>query len=208
MMVVTAFAVLLSVIMTWNKWSKAQIEYLDLSSPLVSTWTATPVIIEEKGNFKVTYRPQHRGIGEILNLIEKAPQQQFSGSSKGLFDHLGQSMNFESDNRGYLDEKLATIKKIDVLQKGCFTIQGIVKDAAGNPVPNATIDLLPWGFINAHQSRADGTFFLPIDDPSKIGYRQRTGFYLRIRYGDKALDTPTFSLDSAKPEMFVIVRVR
>jgi hypothetical protein len=205
---VTAVAVLLSVITSWNYWFKAQIDFLDPSSQLVSTWQATPVIIEEKGNFKVTYRPQHRGIGAILNLTEKASQGEYISSSKGSFDHMGQSMTYESDDRRYLEKRLATIQKNDVLQKGCFTIQGIIKDADENPVSGATVDLLPWGFVNAHQTRTDGTFFLPIDDPTKMGYHQHTGYYLRIRYGDKTRDTPTFSLDSAKPELFVIVHVR
>ena len=110
-------------------------------------------------------------------------------------------MNFESDNRGYLDEKLATIKKFDVLQKGCFTIQGIVKDAAGNPVPGATLELMGvYGTSSA--TREDGTFLIPIQAPAQSGY------YLRIRYVGNSMDTTTFSLDSTKPESFVIVHVR
>jgi hypothetical protein len=200
---VTAVAVLLSAITSWNRWFKAQIEFLHPSSPLVAQWKKPPEIVEENGQFKVIYRLQHRGIGEVLNLTEKAFQGQPISSSRATFDHEGQSMTYESDDRPYLEKRLSTIQKFDVLQKGCFTIQGIVQDAAGNPVSGATVDLMgSYVYINHFATRKDGTFLMPMQAPAQSGY------YLRIRYGNKSMDTTTFSLDAVKSEMFVIVRVK
>jgi hypothetical protein len=203
LIVVTAVAVLLSAITSWNRWFMAQIEFLDTSSPLVVQWKKSPEIVEDNGQLKLTYRPQHRGIGEILNLSEKAFQEESISSSRGSFDHTGQSMTYESDDRRYLEKRLTTIQKNDVLQKGCFTIQGIVKDAEENPVPGATVDLMgPYVYINHFATRKDGTFFMPMQAPAQSGY------YLRIRCNKLDTNTTTFSLDSAKPELFVIVHVR
>jgi hypothetical protein len=196
LIVVTALAVLLSLITSWNYLFKAQIEWLDPSSTLVVQWKKPPEIVEENGQFKVTYRPQHRGIGEILISLGNA----FSNySSYGV----KQTLSMESDNRRELGEKLAMLSKSDILQNGCFTIQGIVKDADGKPVRDATIYLMgsSFGFTDSY-SREDGTFFMPIKTPAQAGY------FFKIFYRGKKRYTPTFLLDSSKPELFVVVRVK
>jgi hypothetical protein len=193
---VTGVAVLLSVITSWNRWFKAQINFFDPSSPVVATLKAPATIIEDKGHFKVTYRPQHRDISEILKVL---------GNSFCNYSCYGvmQTLSMESDNRRELDEKLSTLGKSDILQSGCFIIQGIVKDANDKPVSSAQIYLRgPYSGLKDSESREDGTFFMSIKTPAQSGY------FLQIRYGNKEMNTPIFSLDSTKPELFVIVRVR
>lgn len=201
---VTAFAVLFSVITSWNYWFKAKLYFIDSTSPLVSMLKAPPQIIEEKGCFKATYRPQHIDIGEIYKLSEKISLSlTTNGSYRCSTNHTNQTMILEADNRSFLDEKLDAMRKTDVLLPGRFIIQGLVKDAEGNPVPEASVDLMgPYVFINYFMSRNDGTFAMPITAPANSGY------YFSIRYGDKKMETPTFSLDSAQPELFVIIQVK
>jgi hypothetical protein len=58
-------------------------------------------------------------------------------------------------------------------------------------------------YINHFQTRADGTFTMPIKAPPRDGY------YLRIRYGDeKRMRTPRFSLSASEPERVSLIRVR
>lgn len=199
LLIVTAFAVLLSVITTWNQWLKAQIEFLDLDSPLVSTWKEPPVIRYENDAFRVTYRPQHRELDEILKASRDTPfEGPFTGCSS---EYYRQIAYLESRDRQYIELKLASLIKYDVLQNDSVTIQGVIKNADEKPVSNANIYLVPYDILLS--SRGDGTFFLPLKH-----LPHRSDYYLMIRYGRKSMNTRMFSLDSTRPEIFVVIHVK
>jgi hypothetical protein len=198
---VTAIAVLLSAIASWNLWFKAQIEYLDPDSLVVASWNAPPVITEEKGDFKAVYHTHCLTAAEIQKILQK--------SMDGMKIHGYESYSAEgtitvrSANREKLAETLAEMQQADIALPGRFIIHGLVKDAAGNPLPGATLDLMgPWSSMNNFQSRGDGTFSMPTRAPA------RSGYYFRIYYGKKQIDSTTFTLDADRPEIFVVIRVR
>jgi hypothetical protein len=199
---VTAIAVLLSAIASWNLWFKAQIEFLDPDSLAVAAWNAPPVITEEKGDFNAVYHTRCLSAGEIQKIAKNAMDR---GNIHGYTSYsMEGTITVMSGNREKLEETLAEMQQADIALPDRFTIRGIVKDAAGDPLPGAAVELAGHDvpFNSSIQSRGDGTFSMPVRVPA------RSGYYFQIYYGKKKIDSTTFSLDSARPEIFVEIRVR
>jgi hypothetical protein len=201
---VTAVAVVLSAFTAWNRWTKAQLEFLDADAPAFAFLKMTPEIGEttDPPGFKATFRPRYQGIGEVERISDEA------GTSRGTWhgrttDFMKQTAVLESGERHDLEAGLAAMQKADVLLPGRFVIHGVLKDAAGDPIPGAQVNLnSPNSFNVMFNTLDDGTFFIPIKPPIDPQYS------FEIYYGGKKMVSTTFSLDPATPEMFVIVRVR
>jgi hypothetical protein len=203
LIVVTLVAVIFSAFTAWNQWTKAQLEFLDADTPAFAYLKKPRVITEEKEplGFKGTFRPRYREIGEILKIGEEnAPMRGGGGSNT---DFMKQTCVLNAGLRSDLENKLAAMQKADVLLPGRFVIHGILKDAAGDPIPGAQINLnSPNLFSVSFHTLDDGTFFIPIKPPIDPSYS------FEIYYGGKKMESTTFSLDPARPEKFVVIRVR
>jgi hypothetical protein len=201
---VTVVAVVLSAYTAWNRWTRAQLEFLDADAPAFAFLKMTPEISEATGpsGFKVTYRPRYRGIGEVERISDEArtPRGTWHGRTT---DFMKQTAVLESGERHDLEAGIVAMQKADVLLPGRFVIHGVLKDAAGDPIPDAQVNLDSANSFNVmFRTLDDGTFFIPIKPPIDPQYS------FEIYYGGKKMVSTTFSLDPATPEMFVTVRVR
>jgi hypothetical protein len=200
---VTAVAVILSAITTWDQWNKAQLEFVDSSSPAFAALNKPVEITEEKKDlrFKTTFRPRYREIGEVLGFNEESDP--FNGSWGCRTDFMNQTSILEASDRRDLEKKLADMQKADVLLPGRFVIHGLLKDSAGNLIQGAQINLVSYNVFDvSFKTLEDGTFFIPIKPPVQSSY------HLLIYYRDKKMESSEFSLNPAQPERYVVVQVR
>jgi hypothetical protein len=187
---------------SWQWWTLARLAWIDPSSPEARRILPEPSIVETAGKFRVTFRPRHCRMSELLDVASKHPVTHSLNTRTGYQTH---EIDLESGDRTYLDTLLAAMQEADAPKPGLRVIHGRVEDASGEPVAGATVDLLgSYVYINHFQTRSDGTFAMLIEAPPQSGYR------LRIRYaGDtKRMETPSFSLADNPGEMMMSVRVK
>ncbi len=202
LIVVTAVAMIFSAFTAWDRWTKAQLEFLDADASDFAFVKKPPAITEDTDSqgFEVVYRPRYRTMGELHEIGEKMPMQGGGGSNT---DFMKQITVLNAGVRSELENELAAIVKADVLLPGRFVIHGLLKDTDGNSIPDAQIDLKsPNSFNLMFKTLEDGTFFIPIKPPVDSSYS------MEIYYGGKRMESTTFSLDPARREMFIVVRVR
>lgn len=199
---ISLVAIAFSAMLSWDYLTTARTTWLDPASPEAARLVPEAVIVEKDGSYTATFTPRFRDMQELFAIMEKA--QLPSGSrTAGYVGHDGQQIEFTTSERPPLEARLTLLKTNDVLMPGTFVIRGRVEDSEGRAVSKATVDLMgSYVYINHFQTREDGTFLMPIQPPPGRGY------YLRIRYGDQAMNTGSFTLDPENPEMVVVVRVK
>jgi hypothetical protein len=182
-----------------------RLHWLPPGSPAANTLFPTPTIRKpDDGSYTFTYDARSR---DIQTLLRALPQ---TGSRKLVINR--QSIVCETPDLATAQACLATLQTGDKPKPKSFVIRGKLVDRSGKPVARATIDLMgSFVFINYFETRDDGTFTMPLTDPSGSPPPIGSGYYLQVR--DKTdsakkpvrWNTPGFSLDPTEPESEVLI---
>ena len=202
---VTLVALVLSSISTWRYLSLARIEWLAPSSPAARQLWTEPVVIRQGDDFTATYRAKRR---YVVGLPTRG------GSCVTGMDGQRQEITLGSSDESHIEETLAALAEADTLREWWFVIRGVVEDRKGQPVGDATVDLMigshayipvaTESYIHVYddQTREDGTFIMLTKAPPGRGYS------LRIRYGgNRRMNTAPFTLSDDNRELVARIHV-
>jgi len=149
------------------------------------------------GRFRLIYRTRNRPLSSLTGVVKWPP------SYAATFQGDQGFVKIDTDDRQALDAALVAMQQADEIPPGKFVIRGVVVDAEGEPVAEATVDFLGnYVYVNHFRTRDDGTFTMPLDAPASSGY------WLRVRVNDgQVRETRHFSLTVDEPERVVRIEV-
>jgi hypothetical protein len=202
---ITLVAVALMCWLGYRQATLCRIHWLTPGSPAAKALFPIPTIHKlDDGSFTFTYDARSRDIQTLLSAL---PQ---TGSRKLEINR--QSIVCETPDQPAAQTCLAALQTTDKPRPGSFVIRGKLVDRSGKPVARATIDLMgSFVFINYFETRDDGTFTMPLTDPTGSAPPAGSGYYLRVRDKNETAkqpirwNTPGFSLDPTTPESDVLI---
>lgn len=204
MLIAMALAsIFLSAVVSWNYWSQARFTWLDPTSPEAAALVSEPTIVQERGEYWVTYRPRFRSIEELKLFPSQSESPPVILSSYSANCAI-QEAEFRASSRASLEAQLSVLQTNDVLQPGWYAIRGRVLDLDGRPVSIAIVCISGPAItasVRNTVTRDDGSFFLPIPAPSS------GPCHFRIYAKSGPQDSHDFSLDPAQPVMNVLIHV-
>lgn len=198
--VMTLVALILGGILAYRRRAMAQMQILDAAASAKIVPPAPTIRQRDDGEFEVHYVARSRSIQKLLKNLRVG---------QGGYTVHNQDITIHSEERSYVESARDVLLEDDQLPQGSMVLRGVVRDRAGKPVPNATVDIMgKFVFINCFRTRENGTFTMAITDRNSMvpaGF----GYYLRIRTAGEThrWNTGYFSLNLDQPEMDLVIVV-
>ena len=184
----------------YRRASMARVSWLDPASQRAKQIFPTAEVVENAdGAYEFRYYAKNRNVQRLL------PDISNGGYSIGD-EYLRVTVR---QDKAAAYEVLENIRKADKRPKGAFVIRGRVRDADGEPLENAHIDVMGrFVFINCFGTREDGTFTMALSDEN-ASVPAGSMYYFRVRTRNQTArwNSDYFSLDRNKPEMVVEIAV-
>lgn len=178
----TLVALLIGLTASYRRLSMAQAYWFKASSAQDKSAFPDSDVIEREGKFVVEYRSKRRSIQQLARVLNNFNNFNFKIDRESIV--------ITSEDKKTAETALENLNAADLLPATGFVIRGQVIDRAGNPIRNATIDVMGgYVFINYFRSRDDGTFTMVLSDGSSSA-PAGNGYYLRIRTEDDSADRP------------------
>jgi hypothetical protein len=204
---ITLVAVALTCWLVYRQATLCRLHWLPPGSPAAKALFPIPTIQKrDDGSYTLTYYARSCDIQSLYRAVSPA------GNCKLVINR--HSIVYESPDLPTAQACLAALQTADKPKPGSFVIRGKLADRSGKPVARATIDLMgSFVFINYFETRDDGTFTMPLTDPTGSAPPAGSGYYLRVRADKDSTkhpfhwNTPGFSLDPTTPESDVLIVV-